>query len=133
MCLDFGSVRTGVAVSDNEQRIATPLTTVDTPQLISWLKEYVSRESVERVVVGLPTQLNGSPSNITPLLQTFKKTFIASFPQIPLDEYDERFSSAIAHQTLYGAKKSLRAAKKNVVDKIAACIILEDYMARIEN
>ena len=129
LAIDYGRKRTGIAVTDTLQIVANGLTTVPTHQLLTFLKQYVAKEPVERIVVGLPKQMNNEPSEsmryITPFVAALRKTF----PQIPVEMYDERFTSTIAHQAMIegGMKKSDRRDKARV-DSIAATIILTDYL-----
>ncbi len=134
LSLDYGRRRTGVAATDPEQIIANGLTTVDTPKLLSWLADYFSREAVERVVIGLPVQPNGQPSENQSRVRAFAARFRKAFPQVPLDFYDERFTSVLAHQTmLSGGLTKTKRRDKALVDEISACILLQDYMERRHN
>ena len=130
LAIDYGQKRTGIAVTDPLRITATPLCTVPTNELITWLQDYLRREQVDEVIIGHPTQLNGQESDsmryITPFMGLFRKTFT----NIPLVQYDERFTSTLAHQAmLAGGMKKKDRQDKAVVDKLAACIILEDYLA----
>ena len=129
LAIDFGRKRTGLAVTDVLRITANPLLTIETNELISWLTAYFSKEPVDEVVIGHPTQMNGQESEsmnyIRPFIGIFKKTF----PAIPITMYDERFTSVLAHQAmLAGGMKKKDRQNKAVVDKIAACIILEGYL-----
>ncbi|MBQ9216957.1 MAG: Holliday junction resolvase RuvX [Muribaculaceae bacterium] len=132
--IDYGRKRTGLAVTDPLQIVASALGTVPTHTLEQYVTDYVNREQVERIVIGLPTQLNGQPSEsmryITPFVNRLKKLL----PHIPVVMYDERFTSTIAHQAMIdgGMKKSDRRDKARV-DSIAATIILNDYLSSIHN
>lgn len=127
--IDYGRKRTGIAVTDPLQIIANGLETVPTHTLMQYIKDYTAREQVERIVIGLPRQLNGEPSEsmryITPFVNRLKK----EMPDMPITMYDERFSSTIAHRAMIdgGMKKSDRRDKARV-DSIAATIILTDYL-----
>ena len=127
--IDYGRKRTGIAVTDPLQIVANNLATVPTHTLMQFIKEYVGRETVDRIVVGQPSQLNGEPSEsmkyITPFVSRLKK----ELPDIPIVMYDERFTSTIAHQAMIegGLKKSDRRDKARV-DAIAATIILNDFL-----
>lgn len=127
--IDYGRKRTGVAVTDPLQIVAGAIGTLPTHTVLQFIKDYVAKEQVELIVVGLPTQLNGQPSEsmryITPFVNTLRK----QLPQIPVEMYDERFTSTIAHQAMLdgGMKKSDRRDKAKV-DSIAATIILNDYL-----
>lgn len=127
--IDYGRKRTGIAVTDPLQIIANGLETVPTHTLMQYIKDYTAREQVERIVIGLPRQLNGEPSEsmryITPFVNRLKK----EMPDMPITMYDERFTSTIAHRAMIdgGMKKSDRRDKARV-DSIAATIILTDYL-----
>lgn len=129
LAIDYGTKRTGIAVSDNLKIIANALTTVSTSTLIDFLKEYLNKEDVEKVIIGLPKQLNNEPSNNLRHIQPFVKKFKLVFPNIPIEYYDERFTSVIAHDVILksGIKKKERQ-NKELIDKISATIILQDYM-----
>lgn len=130
--IDYGRKRTGLAVTDPLQIVAGSLGTVPTHTLEQFLLDYVAREPVERIVIGLPTQLDGQPSEsmryITPFVNRLKKVL----PDMPIVMYDERFTSTIAHQAMIdgGMKKSDRRDKARV-DAIAATIILNDYLSSV--
>ncbi|MCR4602343.1 MAG: Holliday junction resolvase RuvX [Prevotella sp.] len=129
LSIDYGRKRTGLAVTDPLQLIAGGLATVSTHLLFDWLKDYVAREEVERIVIGEPRQLNGQPSENQPRVIAFVNRWRKAMPAIPIDLYDERFTSVLAHQTMLegGLKKKARQDKA-LVDEISATIILEDYM-----
>ena len=127
--IDYGRKRTGVAVTDPLQIIAGNLATVPTHTLMQFIKDYMARETVERIVVGQPTQLNGEPSESMKYIRPFVNRLRKELPDMPIVMYDERFTSAIAHQAMIdgGMKKSDRRDKSRV-DAIAATIILNDYL-----
>ena len=129
MGIDYGRKRTGVAVTDPLKIVAGNLATVPTHTLIQFIKDYIAREAVERIVVGQPTQLNGEPSESMRYIIPFVKRLRAELPDVPVVMYDERFTSTIAHQAMIdgGMKKSDRRDKSRV-DAIAATIILNDYL-----
>lgn len=130
LSIDYGKKRTGIAVTDNAQIIANGLTTVPTFQLMKFLKEFFSRETVERVIIGLPTQPNGQPSENQQRVEAFAEKFRKEFPSIPLEYFDERFTSVLAHQAILssGIGKKRRENDKGLVDEISACIILQGWM-----
>lgn len=130
LSIDYGKKRTGIAVTDPAQIIANGLTTVDTHQLLKFLKYYLAKEPVERVVIGLPTQPNGQPSENQARVMAFAERFRKQFPQVPLDFYDERFTSVLAHQAILssGIGKKRRETDKGLVDEVSACIILQSWM-----
>ena len=129
LSIDYGKKRTGLAVTDPLQLIAGGLATVSTSELFDYLRAYVEREEVERVVIGEPRQPNGLPSENLPRVQQFVNRWRKAVPQIPIEMYDERFTSVLAHQAMIdgGLKKKARQ-NKALVDEISATIILEDYM-----
>jgi putative Holliday junction resolvase len=128
LAIDFGRKRTGLAVTDPLRITANPLITIPTHTLEEWLKAYFAKEQVDEVVIGHPYQMSGEDSESMQYIQPFINRFRKVFPEMPLKEYDERFTSVIAHQAMIagGMKKSKRRDKA-VVDKLAACIILEGY------
>lgn len=130
LAIDYGKKRTGIAVTDPAQIIANGLTTVETHQLLPFLKDYTSRESVECFVIGLPTQLNGQPSENQQRVLKFVEKLQKALPDIPINFYDERFTSVLAHQAIIdsGISKKRRQNDKGLVDEISACIILQNYL-----
>jgi len=129
LSIDYGRKRTGLAVTDPLQIIAGGLATVSTSELFDWLKAYVEREQVERIVIGEPRQMDGSPSENLARVQQFVNRWRKAVPAVPVEFYDERFTSVLAHQAMLngGLKKKARQ-NKALVDEISATIILEDYM-----
>ena len=129
LAIDYGRKRTGLAVTDVLRITANPLLTIETGQLIAWLTDYFAHEPVDEVVIGHPTQMNGQESESMNYIRPFMGVFKKTFPTIPITMYDERFTSVLAHRAMIdgGLKKKARQDKA-VVDKIAACIILEDYL-----
>ncbi len=134
MGIDYGRKRTGVAVTDPLQIIAGNLATVPTHTLMQFIKDYIAREQVERIVIGQPTQLNGQPSESMKYITPFVNRLRKELPEMPVVMYDERFTSTIAHQAMIdgGMKKSDRRDKARV-DAIAATIILNDYLQSKQN
>ena len=129
LAIDFGRKRTGLAVTDILRITANPLLTIETKDLMNWLSDYFAKEQVDEVVIGHPTQMDGSDSESMNYIRPFIGNFKKQFPQMPIIMYDERFTSVLAHQAmLAGGMKKKDRQNKAVVDKIAACIILEDYM-----
>ena len=131
LSIDYGSKRTGIAVTDPMQIIATGLTGIHTKDLENFLKEYIGREEVERVIIGLPTNWDDSDTHATPLVQAFINRFVKVFPNVPIEKVDERFTSKMAVQSMIesGMKKKKRQDKK-MVDEIAATIMLQEYLQR---
>ncbi len=134
LAIDYGVRRTGLAVTDPLQIIPGGLTTVETPQLLSYLKGYLSRENVERFVVGLPRQTNGRDSDNLPRVRAFVEQLKKAFPLVPVDMWDERYTSVMAHQAILqsGIGKMARR-NKALVDEVSATIILQGWMERTPN
>ena len=130
LSIDYGRKRTGVAVTDPLQLIAGGLATVATSELFNYLMQYVQHEEVERIVIGKPMQTNGQPSENLQRVEQFVDRWRKAMPQIPIEYYDERFTSVIAQRVIIdsGLKKKARQIKA-LVDEISATIILEDWMA----
>lgn len=129
LAIDFGLKRTGLAVTDPLQIIATSLDTVETLQLISFLKNYFLKEQVDEVVIGMPKQMSNQDSQIAPQVRQFIEKFRSAFPTKSIIEADERFTTVLAHRAMIegGMKKKDRRVKGNV-DKISATIILQNYL-----
>ncbi|WP_243471273.1 Holliday junction resolvase RuvX [Winogradskyella sp. MH6] len=130
LAIDFGTRRTGIAVTDPMQIIASGLTTVETKELIQYLKAYVNSEDVEKFVVGEPKQMDNTASESEVHIQKFLEKLIKEFPNIPVVRVDERFTSKMAFQTMIdsGLKKKQRQ-NKALVDEISATLILQSYLA----
>ena len=129
LAIDFGKKRTGIAVTDELQIIASGLTTVNTKDLLSFLKEYTSKEKVALFLVGQPKQMNNLDSESEALILPFTEKLEKLFPRIPMKRIDERFTSKMAFQTMIdsGMKKKQRR-NKAMVDEISATIILQSYL-----
>jgi putative Holliday junction resolvase len=129
LSIDYGKKRTGLAVTDPLQIIAGGLATVATSELFDYLQAYIAREQVEMIVIGEPRQPNGEPSENLARVQQFVNRWRKAVPNVPIQFYDERFTSVLAHQAMLdgGLKKKARQ-NKGLVDEISATIILEDYM-----
>jgi putative Holliday junction resolvase len=129
LSIDYGKKRTGIAVTDPLQIIANGLATVSTSELLSYLKDYLSREQVERIIIGRPLQTNGQPSENLQRVEQFVNRWKKEMPDVPVEYVDERFTSVLAHQAMIdgGLRKKARQDKA-LVDKISATIILEDYL-----
>lgn len=129
LAIDYGKKRTGIAVTDPAKIIPGGLTTVDTNTLIPFLKEYLAKEDVECVVVGWPVQLDGKPSENQQRVAAFVNTLRKQMPQLRIEPYDERFTSAIAQRTMIDAGLGRkRRQNKALVDEISATIILQSFM-----
>ena len=132
VCMDYGLKRTGIAVTDPLQIIATGLTTVDSKDVIQFLKSYFQKEQVELLVIGEPKNLDDSDTHATPLVKNFIIKLKKEFPHIAIKTVDERYTSKMAKQAMIemGMKKKERLNKRNV-DEIAATIMLQEYMQSI--
>ncbi len=131
LALDYGKVRTGIAVTDELQLIASGLTTVNTGELLTFLADYLEKVHVEKVVVGEPRQMDGSPSESEVLIQAFLKKLKKKFPLLVVERQDERFTSKMAKQSMVdGGLKKKQRQNKALVDKISATLILQKYLER---
>ncbi|MBQ3187100.1 MAG: Holliday junction resolvase RuvX [Alistipes sp.] len=129
LAIDYGVRRTGLAVSDPLRLIAGGLTTVETKQLERFLADYFQREEVDVIVLGKPAQMDGTPSETWRFIEPLARRLKAAYPQKEVVFYDERFTSVLAHRAMIdGGMKKMARRDKAVVDKIAATIILEDYL-----
>ena len=133
LAIDYGSKRTGLAVTDELQLIASGLSTVDTPRLMDYLARYFTTENVSTVLIGEPKQMNGQPSQSAPLIEAFVTQFAQQFPDKKIVRVDERFTSKMAVQTLIdsGLRKKQRQ-NKALLDEVAATILLQDYLVRFK-
>lgn len=131
VALDYGSKRVGIAITDPLKIIATPLETVQTKEIINFLKGYDEKEEIEEFVVGFPYDLKGNPTNATPLVKEFVIRLQQGFPGKQISLEDEKYTSkiAIAAMLAGGMKKKDRRKKENV-DKISATIILQSYLEK---
>lgn len=129
MAFDIGQKRTGIAVTDPSQIIASALNTIDTHKLTEFLKQYLQLEPVEKLVLGLPVDLQNQPSSNQPLVLQMIGKIKKMFPELPIETHDERFTSSLAKQTVLasGINKKARRQKENM-DKISATLILQSYM-----
>jgi len=133
LSIDYGLKRTGLAVTDPLRIIATGLTTVESNQLISFLKNYFLKEEVELILIGEPKNMDDSDTHATPLVEKCIKDLQKNFPSVPVKKVDERFTSKMARQSMIdmGMKKKQRQ-NKALVDEIAATIMLQEYLNSIE-
>jgi putative Holliday junction resolvase len=129
LAIDFGTKRSGIAITDELQIIASGLTTVDTKNLLSFLKDYVAKEVVELFIIGEPKQMNNNVSESEAAILVFIEKLSNAIPEIPIKRVDERFTSKMAFQTMIdsGLKKNQRK-NKALVDEISATIILQSYL-----
>lgn len=129
MAIDYGIKRTGIAVTDPQRIIATGLNTVDTPKLISFLKDYCQKEPVDIFVVGQPKHMDNTPSQSAQIIEPFVEKLRETFPDKEIARIDERFTSKLAFQTMIdsGLKKKQRQ-NKALIDEVSATIMLQDYL-----
>ena len=131
LAIDYGQKRTGIAVTDELQIIASGLTTIPSETALSFLVDYFSKENVSKVLIGEPKQMNGKPSQSTEIIEAFVNRFTKAFPDKQLIRVDERFTSKMAMRTMIdsGLKKKQRQ-NKALLDEISATIMLQDYLTR---
>ena len=129
LAIDYGRKRSGIAVTDTLQMIANGLTTVPTHELLQFLVDYVAKEPVERILVGLPKQMNNEQSENMKFVEALVRSLVRKVPDIPVEYVDERFTSVLAHRAMLdaGLKKKARQ-NKALVDEISATIILQTYL-----
>ncbi|HBK28786.1 MAG TPA: Holliday junction resolvase RuvX [Parabacteroides sp.] len=129
IAIDYGRKRTGIAATDKLQIIANGVATVPSGELVDFLSVYVAQEEVELIVIGQPKQLNNEPSENMKYVESFVNALKSKIPQIPVEYYDERFTSVLAHQAmLAGGLKKKKRQDKALVDEISAVIILQAYL-----
>ncbi len=132
LAIDYGTKRSGIAVTDVMQIIASGLTTVLTKDVIVFLKSYTETESVDKFVIGLPKQMNNTVSESEVYIQKFLKELTKQFPEIPIVRIDERFTSKIAFQSMItGGLKKKQRQNKALIDEISATLILQSYMSNL--
>ena len=129
LAIDYGKKRVGIAVTDPFQMIATRLITIPSPEIWIFLKDYFGKEDVEKVIVGYPMQMNNQPSEAVKYINPFLRKFQKDYPDMPLEQVDERFTSKMAFQTMIdaGLKKKDRQ-NKETIDAVSATIILQSYL-----
>lgn len=133
LAIDYGKKRTGLAVTDMLQIVPGALGTVDTSQLMSYLDAYIAKEEVERIIIGEPMQTNGMASENLQRVKQFEAAWRKAHPEIPIEGYDERFTSVLAHRTMLDAGLHKNARRdKALVDRISATIILQDYLSSVK-
>lgn len=130
LSVDYGKKRTGIAVTDPLQIIANGLVTVSTSELFDFLVSYVAKEQVERIIIGKPMQTNGRPSENLARIEPFVNRWKKSHPEVPIEYFDERFTSVLAHRAILesGIGKKARRENKGLVDEVSATIILQGWM-----
>jgi putative holliday junction resolvase len=131
IAIDFGQKRTGIAVTDEMQIIASGLTTINSAEIFEFLKNYFLSEKVEKIIVGEPKQMNGTPSESASIIEKFVEKFKTLFPEMPVESVDERFTSKMAFQSMIdGGLSKKKRQNKALIDEIAATILLQSYLER---
>lgn len=134
LAIDYGQKRVGLAVTDEQQIFATALTTVNVKEIFDFLEDYFSREKVSCVVIGEPKQMNNTPSDSVRFVEPFVRKFKNHFRNIPVERYDERFTSKMAQQTILEAGiGKMERRNKSTVDKISAVLILQSFLESKKN
>jgi len=129
MAIDYGTRRVGIAVTDPDQIIATPVTTIESKDLVSFLQRYTSKELVERIILGYPLKEDGTPTDLTGTVERLFDQLKGNFPDIKFIKYDERYTSRLALRAMITAGFSKKARrKKSNLDSISATLILQSYM-----
>ena len=129
IALDFGEKRTGIAATDPMQIIASGLTTLATPEVIPFLKNYCTENKVDECVIGLPKQMDNSPSQVEPEIHRFIQKLSQTIPSLSIERYDERFTSKMAFQSMLdGGLKKEKRKNKGLLDKISATLLLQSYL-----
>lgn len=131
--IDYGLKRTGLAVTDPYQIIATGLTTVESPRLINFLKEYFKKEEVSLIIIGEPKNWDDTDTHATPLVKKIIERLKKEFPNIPIKTVDERYTSKMASQAMIDmGMKKMQRRNKALIDEIAATIMLQEYLANLK-
>ncbi len=131
LAIDFGQKRTGIAVTDEMQIIASGLTTINSVEIFEFLKNYFLTEKVEKIIVGEPKQMDGTPSKSTSIIEKFVEKFKIIFPEMSIESVDERFTSKMAFQSMIdGGLSRKKRQNKALIDEISATILLQSYLER---
>ncbi len=130
LCIDFGLKRCGLALSDPNRIIASPLQTIESIHLENWLEQEIPKRQIEEIVLGYPTRLDGSDSHVTENVRLLKSVLEKKFPVIPIKLFDERFSSKMASEAIYQMGHKKKKHDKSLVDQVAAAMILQEYLGQ---
>ncbi len=134
LAIDYGRKRCGIAVTDSLKIVANGLTTVATHTLLDFLKNYMKAEAVERIIIGLPKQMNNQPSESMAYITPFVRKLQKEMTDMPIEMFDERFTSVLAHRAMIdGGMKKMNRRNKAIVDEISATIILNDYLESLQS
>ncbi len=130
LCIDFGIKRCGLAISDANRIIASPLQTIPSESLESWLSLEIPKRQIAEIVIGYPTRLDGSDSHITENVRLFKAVLEKQYPTIPIILFDERYSSKMASQAIALSGNKKKKQDKSLIDQVAAALILQDFLSQ---
>ena len=130
LCIDFGLKRCGLAISDANRIIASPILTINAQQLESWLAVEIPKRKIGEIVLGFPTRLDGSDSHITENVRLLKAVLEKQYPTIPIILFDERYSSKMASQAISMTGNKKKKQDKALIDQVAAALILQDYLSQ---
>jgi putative Holliday junction resolvase len=130
LCIDFGLKRCGLALSDPNRIIASPLQTIESIHLENWLEQEIPKRQIEEIVLGYPTRLDGSDSHVTENVRLLKSALEKRFPNIHIKLFDERFSSKMASEAIYQMGHKKKKHDKSLVDQVAAAMILQEYLGQ---
>ncbi|MEY4991690.1 MAG: hypothetical protein RI948_561 [Bacteroidota bacterium] len=130
LCIDFGLKRCGLAISDPNRIIASPLQTIESIQLENWLEQEIPKRKIVEIVLGYPTRLDGSDSHVTENVRLLKAVLEKKFPLIPIVLFDERFSSKMASEAIFQMGHKKKKHDKSLVDQVAAAMILQEYLGQ---
>ncbi len=130
LCIDFGLKRCGLALSDPNRIIASPLETIASIQLENWLEQAIPQRQIKEIVLGYPTRLDGSDSHVTENVRLLKTVLEKKFPAIPIHLFDERFSSKMASEAIYQMGHKKKKHDKSLVDQVAAAMILQEFLGQ---
>ena len=130
LCIDFGLKRCGLALSDPNRIIASPLQTIESIHLENWLEQEIPKRQIEEIVLGYPTRLDGSDSHVTQNVRLLKAALEKKFPKISIKLFDERFSSKMASEAIHQMGHKKKKHDKSLVDQVAAAMILQEYLGQ---
>lgn len=130
LCIDFGLKRCGLAISDPNRIIASPLQTIESSNLENWLDQEISKRQITEIVLGFPTRLDGSDSHVTENVRLLKSVLTDKFPAIPIHLFDERFSSKMASAAISQMGHKKKKQDKGLIDQVAAAMILQEYLSQ---
>ncbi|MFM7643247.1 MAG: Holliday junction resolvase RuvX [Sphingomonadales bacterium] len=130
LCIDFGLKRSGLAISDPNRIIASPLQTVASETLEAWLEVEIPKRQISEIILGYPTRLDGSDTHITENIRLLKQVLETKFPQLQIQLFDERFSSKMASSAIAQMGHKKKKQDKGLIDQVAAALILQEYLSQ---